>query len=68
VIDRVPGSRRRVWRDHAGIASRMGVAIRNELDARGNGAIALPAALDETPTDGSSPGREIAIRSGISPY
>ncbi|MDH3225742.1 MAG: hypothetical protein OEM67_01445 [Thermoleophilia bacterium] len=68
VIDRVPGSRRRVWRDHAGIASRMSVAIRKELDARGNGAIALPAALDQAPAGGSSPGREVAIRSGVSPY
>jgi hypothetical protein len=68
VIDRVPGSRRRVWRDHAGIASRMSVAIRNELDARGHGPIALPAALDEAPAKESSPGREVALRSGVSPY
>ena len=71
VIDRIPGSRRRVWRDHAGIAGRVALAIRDELEARGSGAIALPAALDEVSEDGHetvSPGREIAIRSGVSPY
>jgi len=34
---RVPGVRRRIWKDHAGVAARMSVAIHHEITARKTG-------------------------------
>jgi len=49
VIDRVPGTRRRVWRDHAAIAERMAAALRQEIALRElSGAHAAAAAQESS--------------------
>jgi hypothetical protein len=58
VIDRVPGTRRRVWRDHAGIAARMARAIRAELALRDDPA----GAARSMSSDGEEPRRAVGGR------